>query len=184
MVRLVEMTKFMEADIEYDRSVMGRVVAYCRSYLSGKFTRLAHVMQTIGQKEEEVKILKKEAETLVRENLLSLFEATDAANTRVVETVSFIFTLSKDPAPTESYKNAKILEEFEKHLAPDLLAVLNDIKEQYKTITPKKASLKIEPKESASDDNDVFRPYANKVFNFLDKYDAKLARLKQMAAQV
>ena len=191
MVDFVTLTEAEQSDIEFDRSQADRVVANLLSYDSMRYTKLAQKVQRIEELEAEIKQLKLEVKEETRGFIASLFDAADAAKTRVVNTVSFILTLSKDPKPTETYQYAKVIGELEKHLTPDLIKVLTSIKEQFKSVVQKEASLKVTPKSNESLEEGIgdnisnfLRTYAKKVMNFLRNYDAKLAQLKQMAGVV
>ena len=111
-----------------------------------------------------------------------MFDAEDVARTRVVNTLSFIFTLSKDPKPTETVQYAKVIAELEKSLTPELIVVLNNLKDQFKSVTQKEPSLKIAPQQLDEGIADKFKNYFAKFKNFIsswaNKYDAKLNALK------
>lgn len=190
MVRMLDITTLTEAeqsDIEFDRNEAGKVVAILKSYNSQTYTKLAQKVQRIEALEEEIKQLKAEVKVETRGFIAALFDAADAARTRVVNTISFILTLSKDPKPTESYQYAKIIAELEQHLTPDLIKVLSSLKEKFKTITQKEPSLKVTAKnnesidEEANDGTEDIRPYAAKVLRFLSNYDSKIEHLRSVA---
>lgn len=189
MVRMVDFTTINEA-VEFDRSEAGRVVAVLSSYDSREYTLLAKDIQIIATKEAELAALKASVKERTKEHVASLFDAADAVNTRIVDTISFTLTLSKNPKATETYQYSKVISAIRTELTSDQIKVLDSLLEQFKTVTQKLPSLKVEPKNNESigegfgDVVDYFSNYAKKVFNFLKRYDAKFARIKQMAAQV
>lgn len=135
-------------DITYSREVDGKtdkIVAHLKSYDSAKYTNLAKKFLQIEEMEKEIKKLKEEIKDETRFLVADLFEAEDIVRTRVVKTVSYTYTLSKNPEATTTYKYAKVLEELEKELTPELITKLNTIKESFKTVTQKAPSLKVEP---------------------------------------
>ena len=101
-----------------------KVTAKLSSYKSAEFTRLAKNMARIDELSTELKQLQSEVKQTRREDVAELFDVEDAVLTRVVETKSAFFKLTKDPKPTESPQYKTILEEFEKHLTPELIQIL------------------------------------------------------------
>lgn len=172
----------IESDIEFQRDE-SKVVVNLKSYDSQVYTKLAQKVQRIEALESEIKQLKQEVKSESRQHVASLFDAEDAVRTRVVETISFILILSKDPKPTESYKYAKIIEELEKNLTPELLLLLENLKAQFKTVTQKEPSLSVTKiDESVSE---KLASYMSKYMSFIkswaDRYDRKLDILKARA---
>lgn len=158
------------------------VAATLVSYDSMVYTKLGQKVQRIAALEEEISALKEEVKQESREKVADLFDAEDAAKTRVVETIQFIFTLSKDPAPTVTPKYKDILGELEKHLTPELIQVLEALKTQMVTVTQKSPSLKVKQKEITEGIvSGFFAKFKNMIMNWGAKYDQKLDRLKQLA---
>ncbi len=189
----------IESDIEFERNA-DKVVATLKSYNSQSYTKLAQKVERIETLEEEIKVLKLQVKGEAKEHVHSLFEAEDTVRTRVVDTISFIITLSKDPKPTETVQYAKVIAELEKHLTPELIVILENLKAQFKTVTQKEPSLKIvkkdhtvtqkEPslkivKKDLKESIDAFVRYTEKFNNFVDvwsnRYDFKLDTLKKYA---
>jgi len=158
----------------------GEVVAQLKSYNSQTYTKLAQKIERIEQLESEVKALKDEVKQETRENIADLFEAEDAVNTRVVETISFIFTLSKDPKATEAPKYKEILTALEAQLTPELILVLEELKKKMVTVTQKQPSLKIRPVAEGLAGS-LFAKLKAVVFGWAQRYDQKLAQLKAQA---
>lgn len=178
-MRIEEIT---ESNVEIDRSENGRAVASLKSHNSMVYSKLALKVQRIEELDAEVKQLKSEVKIETREHVASLFTAEDEINTRVVDTVSFILTLSKNPKPTETLQYSKILGELEKQLTPELIQVLLSLKEKFKSVVQKEPSLKITAKESMTESIiDMFKGWVNKLYNWLSNYDNRLRRLKEMA---
>ena len=115
-----------------------------------------------------------------RDHVAALFKADDAIKTRVVQTISYTFTLSKDPEKTITYKHAEIIKELEKSLTPELIAVLNSLKEKYSSSVQKEPSLKVEPVEESigASIQAYFNKYLGFILGWSKAYDAKLKRLK------
>jgi uncharacterized protein (UPF0335 family) len=173
--------------IQYSDEDTSKVVAKLYSYNSQIYTKLAQKVQRIEQLEAEMKQLKEEVKASTRGDVADLFDAEDAVKTRVVETVSFIIQLSKDPKETVSPKYKDILEALSTHMTPELITMMESLKKQMVTVTQKSPSLKITPKEepvtplSEGRLGDWLSRFKSFVANWGASYDAKLARLKQAA---
>lgn len=169
------------ADYEIER-LADKATISLKAKKSERYTKLAQKVETMRMLESQIKDLKEEVKQDTRELVVDLFEADDAARTRVVETVSVILTLSKDPKPTESYKYAKILEELEQQMTPELIAVLESLRNKYRTVTQKAPSLKIEPRVDESIGGQIksfLAKFKASIYNWAKSYDAKLERIKQ-----
>ena len=158
-----------------------QVIAVLKSYNSQVYTKLAQKVERIDQLEAEIKMLKEEVKHETRENIADLFDAEDVVRTRVVQTMSFILTLSKDPKATVSPKYKDILEELSAHLTPELIIVLENLKKQLVTVTQKSPSLRIEPVDEGRL-GDLFARFKQKIFGWANRYDQKLSMLQQAAA--
>jgi len=174
MKNLIHYINLVEArvdspDVAYTQEP-AKVTAKLGSYQSAKFTRLAKNMSRIDLLTEELKQLQSEVKQQRREDVAELFNVEDAVFTRVVETKSAVFKLTKDPAPTESPQYKKILEELEQHLTPDLIKVLTALKQQHVTITQKEPALTYEP----IDEDEQSNPVLNQVKAWLPKFDKSL----------
>lgn len=152
-----------------------KVTATVSSRVSEKYTKLVKNMQKIDALTEEIKTLQAEVKQQRREDVAALFDAEDAVFTRVIDTKSAIFTLSKDPKATEAPQYKKILEELEKHLTPELIAVLSALKEEHVTITQKEPSLKYDMKSESMGGVSSVDALVAKINRWLPKFDAKLA---------
>lgn len=170
------------SDIEYHDDAE-QVIAVLKSRNSQVYTNLAKKVEKISQLEAEISSLKEQVKQETRDNIQDLFDAEDAVKTRVVDTVSFILTLSKDPKPTESPKYKDILEALSKQLTPDLINVLEALKKQMVTVTQKAPSLRIRPQQIDEGFlGDLFKRIKQSIFSWARGYDAKLDQLKLMAA--
>ena len=164
-------------DVKYEQKTK-EVIAYLQSYRSQTYTNLAKKVERLTQLEHEVKILKEEVKAEARENVAEIFDASDAIHTRVVETVSFILTLSKDPAITVTPKYKDILEALSKHLTPELIVIMEQLKKELVTETKKQPSISVKARLSESKANgDAFLAHVNR---WASGFDLKLDALKKM----
>lgn len=173
-------------EIAFSDPSTDKVIAQLRAYKSGSYTRLGQNLQRIEELTNELKTLKDEVKQAAREDIIELFSVEDAIKTRVVQTKSFIFVLSKDPKPTETYKYAQILEELQSELTPELLQVLEALKAKYKTVTQKEPSLRLAKKSDKLNENlvDRLKNFVYKFFQWAKSYDRRLASLKQSSGLV
>lgn len=185
--------------VENDKGEITKVVAQLKSVDSGRYTKLGRNLQRIERISARVNQLRAEVKDDTRELIADLFHADDACHTRVVETVGFVFQMTKDPKASTTYKYQKILEDLAEHLTPELLTKLKEIKSQYETTTQKAASLKATDKrmsfESEKLDEVDFkgawdrlasfcRKFLRGILDWGNEYDAKLDALKAQAAMV
>lgn len=173
-----------------------KVVLWLRGTDSARYTKLGRNLMKLAQLEEQIKKLKDALKLETKVLVADLFEADDACRTRVVETVGFAFKLSKNSDPTTTYKYAKILEELEDHLTPELIKVLETLKEKHKTVSERTSAMKTYDKndpdfrqsdlypvdESLSDVfqglKSMLSKFKNFILNKLTAYDQKLAELE------
>lgn len=183
-MKFKEITEARLPDYDYQQGD-GEVKVDLKSYQSQSYTKMAQKAERIKELKAEIDTLESEFKQETRANVTDLFDATDAVNTRVVETLQFVFTLSKDPKATEAPQYKKIVEELTKSLLPEQIAVLESLKKQYVTVTQKAPSLRIsklgDSKINESALTDFFARFKNWVFNWCAKYDQKLAQLKALA---
>lgn len=118
-----------------DPSKVTKIIAKLESYDSARYTKLGRNLKRIQAVSELLKKATEDAKQETRELLADLFDATDAALTREVRTINFLFKMSKDPKPSTTYKWASIMEEFQENLTPELLKILEALKEKHKTVT-------------------------------------------------
>lgn len=131
-------------NIEYEvtkQSGLEKVTAVLRARDSEAYTKLAKKLDRVDKLSTEINKLKKEIKSETKEYVADLFDAEDACRTRVIQTVSVIMILSKDPKPTETYKYAAIVDELEKSLTPELINVLEALKMKFKSTVQKEPSL-------------------------------------------
>jgi len=169
-------------NIEYEDVSPSKVIAKLYSYKSQTYTKLAQKLQRMEALTEEMKQLKDEIKQHTREDVADLFDAEDAARTRVIETVSFIFNLTKDPKVTETPKYKDILNELEQHLTPQLIKVLEGIKNQEEmlTKTQKSPALSVKPVTEGAIGS-IFARLKQAVYSWAKGYDNKLDALKAEA---
>ena len=184
---LINLFESRDPSLDYeDTSDNSKVIAKLKSHKSREYTQLAQKLERIDELETEVKYLKQAVKEEAREHIHDLFDAEDAARTRVVETISFIFVLTKDPKPTESYKYAEIIKSLESQLTPELIKVLESLKKQFKTVTQKSPALSVNPviKEGVHGLEQFNRRYKNTIYHWAHDYDKKLNRLKLLASRL
>lgn len=177
--QLINLCEGRNPDLEYQDSE-SQVIAKLASYKSQSYTKLAQKVNRIKELKDEIKTLEDEVKQEARENVNDLFDAEDAVKTRIVETMSFILTLSKDPKATETPKYKEILSELTNHLTPELITVLEQLKKQMVTITQKAPSLTIKPIDEGFVGS-IFKRLKNAVLSWGQRYDQKLDRLKRYA---
>ena len=130
----INLLEARDPGIQYQDSE-SEVIALLRGSDSQVYTKLAQKVNRIEQLESEIKELKEEVKQVSRENIADLFDADDAVKARVVQTMSFILTLSKDPKATVTPKYKDILEALSTQLTPELIIVLENLKKQMVTVT-------------------------------------------------
>jgi hypothetical protein len=172
-------------DVKYEDEKT-KVIAILSSFNSAKYTKLAQNVARVTMLTEEIDKLKEEIKQSTRDDIAELFDASDAAKTRVVDTVSFILTLSKDPAESKPVEYAKVLEELTTHLTPELITVLASIKEKFtgkpRKSTPKlSVDAKLDLKESLTMRH-LYHKFLNLIKEWGRNYDYKLELLKNMVA--
>lgn len=189
-------------DVTYSAEVAAsgeikKVIAQLQSYDSGRYTKLGRNLKRIERINARITEIKEEVKQDTRELIADLFHAEDACRTRMVETVGFIFQLTKDPKASVTYKYSDILEELTAHLTPELITVMEAIKKKYGTTNnPKPPSLSAKDKvmnqegihEGFGDALDkikgVLHKFYNAITNWGRNYDEKLDRLQAQAAMV
>jgi len=155
-----------------------KVIVQLRSHDSRAYTLLAQKVDRVKQLKEEVKVLEDEIKQSTRENIADLFSAEDAVKTRIVQTMSLILQLSKDPEATVAPKYKDILEALTVHLTPELILVLEQLKKTMVTVTQKSAGLKIKNLDEDLVGN-LFADLNNIIADWATGYDQELARLQQ-----
>jgi len=179
LIMICEARELNNPNIEYEDDPKGsKVIAKLRSYKSQTYTKLAQKLQRMEELTEEMKQLKDEIKTHTKEDVSDLFDAADAARTRVIETVSFVFNLTKDPKVTETPKYKNILEELEKDLTPELIKVLESIKAQEEMVTKTQKSPALSVRPINEDIQDIFARLKDVVYAWGEEYDKKLDDLK------
>lgn len=169
-------------DIDYE-DMKDRVIAKLKGRDSEKYTKLGQKIQKIDTLKKEIKELQDEVKAATRSDIAELFDAADIVKTRVVETLSLIFTLSKVPEPSKNPKYKDILAEIEKDLTPDLLKKLEKLKETMVTIVEKEPGLKVTHlKENKL--SSFFSKLKNYFINWGKEYDEKLNALKAEAGLI
>lgn len=175
-------TEARSPDVSYDEK-SDRIVASLKGRESEKYTKL-------GQKIERIEILKRELEDLeaevkaaTKEDIADLFDAADIVKTRVVETLSLIFTLSKNPETQKNPKYKEILNELAKDFTPDLIKKMETLKETMVTVVNKSPSLRMTHLKEGifSSLKNYFKKLKNYFLSWGKNYDQKLDALKAKA---
>lgn len=160
-----------------------KVTATVSGRMSEKYTKLAQKLDEMERLAAEIKALQEETKQSRRDDIAALFSEEDAVLTRVIDTKSVIFTLSKDPKATESVKYAKVLEDLTTHLTPALIEVMEALKKTHTSVVQKEPSLKYHMKEleeamKGTDDSSKIMKLVGQVERFLGRYDAALDDVK------
>jgi light-regulated signal transduction histidine kinase (bacteriophytochrome) len=158
---------------QYERDET-KITAQIDNKLGPKFDRLVDDLQTVDNLKAQLKQMQDTTKTQTRQDVAFLFDVEDAVFTRVIETKNVILEISKDPKPTGSPQYKKILEALEKHLTPDLIEVLEKLKEEHKTITQKDPAVKYRFKEDEEGGIDI-----SSFTDWIKSYDKKLDLVKQ-----
>lgn len=174
-----------------------KIIARLTGKDSERYTRFGRKLLEVKEKAEELKRLQDEVKAETKELVQDLFKAEDIAYTRVVDTVSFVFELSKDPKITETPRYKDILEELIK-LQPSLAKTVEQLKKKHVTLTQKSPSLFAVDKQTGASTKpakgekldegmfDKVRAWARSILdavqNWASRYDQKLNEIKQMAS--
>jgi uncharacterized protein (UPF0335 family) len=177
--KLINLFESRSPDFDYDETEK-QVIVSLKSHNSQIYTKLAQKVERISALEAEVKQLKEEVKQSTREDIADLFDAEDAVKTRIVQTVSLIMQISKDPEPTVAPKYKDILEALSEQLTPELITVLEHLKKTMVTVTQKQPALKISKPIDESRFSDLFAHVKNAVLNWGNRYDQKLDQLYSM----
>jgi hypothetical protein len=185
-MKLHEFTQLAEArNADYDyEDFDDRVILRLTGVDSQIVTKMAQTFKEIEAQEEQLKILKDAHKQQIRE-LADLFDSVDIAKTRVIETKSLVVQISKNPEPTKAPKYKDILEAIATKLGPELLAVLNKLKETMVTITQKQPGVKVKSLDEGTLNSlrSFFAQVKAKVVNWANNYDQKLLMLKNAIAR-
>ena len=176
---IINLLEGRRPDVQYTENDK-EVIAILLSYDSQIFTKLAKQFEEIDARTEELKRLNLEFKQQTRDAINDLFDAEDEIKVRIIETKSFSLTMGKMPKATETPKYKDILNELANHLTPELIQVLEKLKEQMVTVTQKEPSVRIKP-ISEGFVGSLFARMKNAVLQWGQRYDQKLDRLKQMA---
>lgn len=173
--RLLLLFEARRPEIKY-KVTPKEVIAQLEGNTSGKYTKLAQKINRIGFLQAQLSRLKEEVKASAREDIADLFDAEDAVKTRIVETLQFVFVLSKNPEITKTPKYKDILSELETKLTPELILVLEALKAELITETQKEPSLKVKPVSESKGDDRLERTV--KLVNlWKNAYDKKLYAL-------
>ena len=175
---------------EQTKGKVSKITATLKSYDSARYTKLGRNLLRIETLTEEIKVLQAETKAEARELVADLFHAEDAACTRVVDTVGFMFHMTKDPVASGSVSYSKVLDELQAHLTPELLNVLETLKAKHTSAPVQRAaSLKATDKAPKTEES-IVEGIGDKLAGFFKKvyqeikgwgasYDSKLDMLKR-----
>ena len=176
---------------EETKGKINKVIVFLKGYQSQRFTKLGRTLKRIEWLEAKAKKLKEETKAEVKELAADWFHAEDAVSTRVIDTVGFLFEMSKDPKATETVKYAKVIEELQEHLAPELQDVLETLIAKHTSTVQKSPSLKTTDKAAQTEESinegvgEKLKGFYAKLKNWVSswgaKYDSKLDALKREA---
>lgn len=165
-----------------------KVIASIEGNQSGVMTRLLKPYKELKDKVEALARAQDEMNDQVRQAAEALFDAGDAAYTRVVETVSMTVTLSKKTGPTT--KTTTDYEAVVRALAemvPELSSQIQELIDANTKITQvaeKAAGVRVQFKEGVGDwitkAKSLIKGAASKFTNWVTGYDRKLARVAAM----
>jgi hypothetical protein len=170
---------------------VSKVVAKLSAQQGSRFTKLGRDLMEIEALAKKMEDMKANVRQEDREALAGLFLAEDKVCTRVVETANFVFHMSKDPEAATTTKWAKVMEELQGHLTPELQKVMASLVEKHSTLQkPKAASLKAydpndAPKEESISEGlmDGIKAFMTKLNAWIDRWDAKYeAELEKLKA--
>jgi hypothetical protein len=175
-------------DIRFEDVTPDKVVAYLAAHASGRYTKLAQQWQELATLTAELKDKQETFKSDFRELVADLFAADDCIKTRVVETASFTIEMTKDPKASTTYKYAKVVEELEKKLNPELKAVMSALLQKYQGSTQKAPAVSMTAKVESftplrEGPMDVMKSFYAKfkdvIFGWAKKYDQQLENLKR-----
>ena len=165
-----------------------KVIARLKDVDSARYTRLGRNLKRMEWLAKRMDHLKEQTKQESRELVADLFHAEDANKTRLVETMGFIFQLTKDPERATTIKYAKVLEELQSSLTPELLKVMEALVAKHSTLQKAKpAGLSAIDKRGVQEES--IKDWGSNIKNFLGNllstltawgktYDEKLDSLK------
>ena len=189
-MKISELFEARRPDLKYTekriKDVLDRVTVELKGNESGtmsklttRYARLDKSAKLLAQRRDEVNAGMKEAAE-------ELFEASDAVLTRVVDTVSFVITLSKaekaaDKKAKFTVDYAKIVEELGK-MMPELEGQIKELTSKFTESVPLKDSPVALRVKSKVDEGvmDTLKSWFKSLKTWLTGYDKKLASLKAM----
>lgn len=182
-LKIVSLSEDRAPDVDYTDEPT-KVSAASPADANEVISKLNQQATKIKTLEGEIDRLKNELEqskTIARDNLAALFDAADEVKTREVQTVSFILSLSKAPKPTVTPKYKEILEELSTKLTPELILVLENLKQTMVTVKQHAPSLKIGSKDISENVGNKYEMLADTVTQWSLSYGKDLANLIKQA---
>ena len=183
------------ADLNYKEKLvkhqLDRVIVELEAHESGAMTKMASRYFSIDKAVKKLMEVKDKMNAGVKERAEALFNAEDIVLTRVVETVSFTLTLSKQmqiEASERTVVNYELIaKELMKLISDELKPQVDAIVKEATTKTAipastKSPALRIQPKveEGFIDSTvDMFKNFVIRFKNWAKMYDRKLTELKR-----
>lgn len=134
-------------NIDYSTEEKGgeihKVIAHLQADPSGRYTKLGRNLLRMERIKARMDALKEEVKEESRELIADLFHADDACRTREVDTVSFLFMMTKDPKETVSPKYKDILDVLTNHMTPELIAMKERLLKEMVTKTQKAPAIRV-----------------------------------------
>lgn len=167
---------------EGSKGLITKITAYLTSHYSGRYTKLGRNLKRIEFLESRIKKLKEETKAETKELLADVFHAEDAVATRVVETVGFVFELSKQPKDRETVKYKEVLDKLQEHMTPELIDIMQALIKEHTSSTKMSPTLKAYDKrqEYAESAEAPGMDIAQEINQWGANYDHKLDQLKAM----
>lgn len=176
---ILEDAKGRRKDLKYQevetKKVVTRVIVELAGTESAALTKIAKTFLKIDQAIKKMGVKHKQLSAELKGQVESLYDAEDAVLTRVVETASFILTLSKQmrKEPSVKYDYEKIAEELRKLVDPTLSdkvdLIYNAFKEEIPGGPGKEPTLGVAAKVTES---------------FSDTYQRAIAKFKKLVSTV
>lgn len=157
---ILEDAKGRRKDLNYQeveaKKVVTKVIVELAGTESAALTKIAKSFLKIDQAIKKMNIKHKQLSSELKDQVESLYAAEDAVLTRVVETASFILTLSKQmkKEPSVKYDYEKIAEELKKLVDPSLTDKVELIYSAFKEDIPggpgKEPTIRVDAKVTES----------------------------------
>lgn len=183
------------SDLSYlEKKVKGeidRVTVELTGHESGVFTKLADKYASLEKAIKALSAQREELNAAIKEKSEDFFAPEDVVYTRVIDTISFTYTLSKryTPADKTTIDYAKIVDELVKLIPDELQAKVEEITAAYTKIIPgveKSPALTVKAKvtegiidELSTNIKHLIKRTIKNITGWARSYDKKLNTLKK-----